>query len=135
MMVEEVAAYLATGGLGTVGSTILQGFYVDSDSTIIVLYPSGGSPPEVVNVSPRIESPELHIVVRASGDTAFSLAMEKMNDIQNYLHATGEITINSVRYLYFQALSSPFLVRYDYSNKPPSCFIAQDYRVVKEVES
>ena len=60
--------------------------------------------------------------------------MEKANDVMVALHAIGEQTLTGTRYLYIRALGSPALLRYDYSNKPPLCYVVIDFLCVKEVD-
>lgn len=135
MLTTDLAAYLQTAGVGTVGTDIFKGFLPETPNDCVVLFQRGGQPPEVVNTVPRIEYPELHVIIRADGDTAYEDAMDKANDVMVALHAIGEVTINTRRYLYVRALSSPTLMRYDYSQKPPHVYVAIDFQVFKEVEA
>ena len=134
MITEDIGTYLASVGIGTVGATIFYGYYPHTPNDLVSLYQSAGTPPEVVNTSPRIEYPELHVVCRGSGDTAYSIAMEKAQDVMVALHAIGERTLSGTRYLYIRALGSPALLRYDYSNKPPLAYCVIHFQVVKEVD-
>lgn len=133
MITTDIAAYLQTVGIGTVGTDIFKGYMPDAPNDCIVLYQRGGRSPEVVQTSPKLEYPELHIIVRADGDTAYDDAMTRANSIMTALHTMAEQTINAHRYLYLRALSSPVLMRFDYSQKPPHVLVAIDFEVTKEV--
>ena len=135
MITTDIAAYLQTAGLGTVGTDIFKGYIPESPNDCTVLFQRGGQPPEVVRTPVALEYPELHVIVRRDGDTAYEDAMGMANDIMIALHTLYEQTINARRYLYIRALSSPTLLRYDYSQRPPHVYVAIDFAVTKECES
>lgn len=127
-MVDDVAAYLATQGLGTVGTNIFAGFLPDSPNTCIAVSQRGGYAP----IQPQsIERPALHVLIRgADHTTAETLA----NSVYTTLHRAWELTLGGRRYLYFRALTSPTFLYCDWSTDPPNYIFSIDFIVTKENE-
>lgn len=134
MITTDMSSYLQTEGVGTVGIDIFKGFIPETPNDCVVVFQRGGQPPMPYQFTTKVELPELHVIVRADGDTAYEDAMEKANDVMVALHTLWEQTINGRRYLWVRALSSPTLLRYDYSMKPPHVYVAIDFQIVKEFE-
>lgn len=128
MIDYDVADYLADNGYGTLGTNIFAGFMPDVTGTSIAVYQARGYVP--LNPS-NIERPEVHIVVRADSSAD---ALDKANDVFNFLNKKGDVTLNSVRYLYFRALGSPNLMYADYTHDPPQFWASIDFLVHKETE-
>jgi hypothetical protein len=128
MMVDDVAAYLATQGFGTVGTTIFPGFLPDEHVSCIALFQKGGYAP----IQPQdIERPALHVMIRGTDHTA---AENLANDVYTTLHKAWELTLSGRRYLYFRALTSPTFLYADWSNDPPNFVFSIDFIVTKENE-
>lgn len=128
MIDYDVADYLADNGYGTLGTDIFAGFMPDSTGTCVAVYQARGYVP--LNPS-NIERPEVHIVCRAATSDA---ALAKVNDIFTFLNHKGDVTLNTVRYLYFRALGSPSMMFADYTHDPPEFWASIDFLVHKETE-
>ena len=128
MITDDIAAYLATQGVGTVGTDIVKGFLPDTPGDCVAVYQKGGYAP----IQPfSIERPQLHVVVRGS---TYDNAQQKANDIYVILHRAWELTLSGRRYLYIRALTSPTYLYTDYSERDPHVYFAIDFIVTKENE-
>ena len=124
-LLDDVASYLQTAELGTVGTNILKGFIPHSPDALIALFEYSGFPPDKVA---SIESPQVQVRVRATG---YNDAKAKIISVFSALHLLWETTINSNRYLYVYANGSPGFMRRDANGR--SEFV-QNFTVIREVD-
>lgn len=109
----DVAAYLATLGYGTVGTSIRVNFVADSPDNQVSVYEYGGAQSGLGHGNPDADALEqvfLQIRVRnLSASTAQSTAYA----IYKALDGKGDVTVGTVVYLYFKALQPPYLLERD----------------------
>ena len=126
MLIDDIGSYLATAGIGTLGSSIFLGNMPDAPDNAIALYQYSGNAPELVG---NLESPRLTVRVR---NTGYSAGMEKAQDILDALHTLADQTIGGTRYLYVRATGSVNHLGRDNDN---SALFTIDFIVAKELES
>lgn len=107
MLLDDIASYLQTKGIGTVGTDIFKGEYPDSPDDMVAIYETGGfAPPK----SWEGDNPTFQIRVRNRG---YSLGRDVCETIMWTLHHVGEETLGTTRYLYIWALDSPISLMRD----------------------
>jgi hypothetical protein len=100
VLADDIAAYMATRSLGTVGTDIFIGEMPDSPNNCVALYQYQGESPELVG---GLENPRLTVRVR---NTVYSDGQNKARDILKTLHTLNEQTLGGHRYLYIKAAGS-----------------------------
>lgn len=125
MLADDIATYLQTAGIGTVGSSIFIGQMPDAPTNCIALYQYGGEPPLVVG---GIENPRLTVRVR---NATYLNGQNKARDVLKALHTLNEQTISAHRYLYIRAAGSIAQLGRDHEGR--SLFTV-DFIVTKELE-
>lgn len=108
MMLDEIAAYLATQSVGTVGTNIFIGIIPDSPDNCVALFEYGGSAPDLVGT--YVERPNLQVRVR---NTSYSTGRAKCASVITALHTLGETTLSGTRYLWVAAKQSPISLGVD----------------------
>jgi len=99
----DIAAYLATKGYGTVGSTIFVNFLPPTpDNCIIVSGYAGGAPMRTHDTSGN-EAPSVQIRVR---NTSTATARSKIQQIYNTLDGITNTTLSSTFYLGIESINS-----------------------------
>ncbi len=140
MLLDDVATYLQTQGLGTVKTTsaqtgtawlIYKGGTVTGDraDAIFLSEYSDGGPIDQMGATTGVvvaEEVGLQIVARHA---AYSTAKQKAEDIFGALHKLGNVTLGSTRYLLMMAKQTPFPIGRDQSNR---WMIGFNMRVTKE---
>ena len=137
MMLDEVGAYLAAQGVGTVKTSAndpawpiyLGGIFPGTRDDAIALAEGGGERP-VNEMGPTVgavaaESPELVAQVRSA---SYSSARSKAEAIWTKLHKYSG-TMSGTRYLLIEAWQSPYPVGRDDAGR---WIIGCSYRVTKE---
>lgn len=116
MILDELAARLASGGIGSVGSTIFVGSLPATPDTCVALREYGGFPPEHTMGTDFIyERPTIQIVARAGAED-YQAARTKAENCYALMAFTN-LTISGVRYLRAEPLQNPFLLRRDDNNR------------------
>jgi hypothetical protein len=100
---SDIANYLATGGFGTVGTTIFLNTMPATPDACIAVSVYAGGPVERTHDSSGNDNPSVQIRVRnASAGTART----KVEQIYNYLDGVSNTTIGSTFYLGIFAINS-----------------------------
>lgn len=92
MLSKQVALYLQSQSLGTVGTTLFYGFLPTASGTIAVVYDTGGESPDQ-----RLgyDYPTFQIRTRANaGATSIENAYTRAADIYNVLQSISDVTLN-----------------------------------------
>lgn len=133
MLLDEVSAYLAANGIGTVGTDIFLGFMPDKPDACVTLYETGGLEPYRAMRSaagqPVAERPGLQVVCRNT-TYEYVTARAKAKSVNALLDGLGDVTMTGTRYLWMAARQSPFLMGRDENTR---VMIAQNFDVVKEL--
>lgn len=116
MLLDDIADYLSSGGLGTVGTDIYKGFMPETPNIVLTVYETGGQEPSRgMAASPgqmQNERPRVQVVVRCS-EYDYQTARTKLNDAFRLLDGFGDRDINGVRYKWIGAIHSPALMGRD----------------------
>lgn len=119
MLLDDVGAKLAAAGIGTLDTDLFLGRLPESPAACVALIESPGLPPvrTMGNTGmPDVEITGIQVMVRDGPDN-YAAARTKANDVFRELGSSGAETINSVRYLSFEAISSVFSVGPDDSDR------------------
>jgi hypothetical protein len=107
----DIASYIAsTLGYGTLGTSIFVNAEYDQPDEQIVVYEYGGKPSDMAMGLPDpspLENVSIQIMVRKN---SAQNAQETAYAIYKALDGNGDVTINSVEYLFLKALQPPFLL-------------------------
>lgn len=118
MILDDLADYLSTNAVGTVGTNIFKSTLPSTPDAIVALFKTGGpSPVNLMGAGPGtaiVERPHVQVLAR---DTRPDAAEKKAQDVWNLLDALGDKTINGIRYLSVFALQTPFYLQTDESNR------------------
>lgn len=123
MLLDDIATYLQTGGVGTVGTDLFKGELPPDPDNCVAIYEYAGQPPFV---SVDIDRPGLQVRVRNKG---YAQARAKIDQIYLLLHALANTTINGTRYLIVRAVQSPFSMGRDSNNLVE---LVQNFIIMKE---
>lgn len=100
ILINDIAAYLATLGIGVVGTTIFKSYMPPTPDACIAVLDTGG-------VEPSHDIPTKHptfqVLVRS---TTYALGKAKLDSIRSALHqARGELISGQTYFYYVFALS------------------------------
>ncbi len=99
--IDDIATYLQTNGIGTIGTDLFKGYLPDTESgTHIGVYDTGGPAPDVDLTS--LKNPTMQILVRSN---SYSAGKTKIEAIRNLLHGVINTTIGSTFVLFMNAQS------------------------------
>lgn len=103
---DDFTDYLATGGIGTVGTTLFQcQFDLDTREGVCV-NPSGGQ----LNHSSLPSKPRIQVMTRyKSGAASFA----KSSAVRTLLNRTGNVTQGANRFLFFRPIHEPMSIGKD----------------------
>jgi len=128
LLLTDMDDYLTTSGVTT---AIYRGRQPSDPSTVVTIYETGGSPPvHGMGGSPGTalaEQPSIQVVTRS---TSYSTARTTADQCFDLLDGLYQTTINGTRYLYVEALQSPFMLERDDQERTR---IACNYRIVKDL--
>jgi hypothetical protein len=110
-MCSDIAAQLATQGIGTVATDIFIANFPPTPDNCILLVQTGGKPPDVVG---DMEHPNLQVKVR---NTDYDTGEGMMSDVYDYLHRLTHTTINTRMYYRIDAQSSYSYMGLDEANR------------------
>jgi hypothetical protein len=99
MLIDDVASYLQTSGLGTVGTNIFKSYLPDSVDDALVVLDTGGMMPD--SYLPTKE-PTIEVLIRAS---SYSDGRDKLDLVRAALHRNDNITMGSTYFYFIHALS------------------------------
>ena len=116
MLLDDMGDLLSTGGLGTVGSTIFLGYEPPAPDAVVVVYETAGLAPERA-MSPLAgtvvcERPGVQIVCRGVRDD-YATPRQQAHLAWKLIEGLQPRTLNGRRYLYAEAIQSPFPMRRD----------------------
>lgn len=120
MLLDDVADYLSSGGIGTVGTDIFKGYMPDTPDGAVAVYETGGlGTVHAMNPSAGqavLEQPRVQVVCRAAaGD--YETARAKAHDVFLLMDGLPAREINATQYHWGQAVQSPFPMGRDESNR------------------
>ncbi len=137
MILDDIADYLSSGGLGVVGTTIFKGFMPGPPvvDAVLVIYETGGQEPQramsaFAGETVVVERPRIQVVCR---DTANDYEAASVVAARAYAMLDGMPTreINGVSYKWGAAVQPPFPMGRD---KAGRVLVACNYDIVKEME-
>jgi hypothetical protein len=116
MLLDELSAYLAANGIGTLGTDIFIGQLPESPDAACALYEYGGIAPAhtIGGGTAKYERPRVQVVARA---LTYSAARSKIESIYTLLDAVAGAMLSSVRYLRIEAVQSPAFLERDANNR------------------
>lgn len=117
-MLEDLGGYVDTNsGALTLGTNLFLGILPDSPSDCVALLENGGTAGMYTHGSnnlPELERPEIQFIVRHS---SYATGRSLADTIYRTLTQIANQTINSVRYLRVEAISSPEVMDRDESRR------------------
>jgi hypothetical protein len=98
-LIDDIAQYLVTEGLGTLSTNIFKSFMPDSADNALSILDTGGPMPD-----PDIptHSPTFQVFIRASN---YALGKAKLDAVRNALHRLGNEQIGDTYFYYILAQS------------------------------
>ncbi len=133
MILDDLADYLSSGGLGTEGTDLFAGYMPETPDACLVLYETGGQAP-VHAMNPLagqavVEMPRVQVVCRSTAYD-YATARTKAHSAFKLLDGLPARTSNGTDYLWGTALQSPFTLGRDDAGRVS---IACNYEVVKRL--
>ena len=128
-ILDEVAAYLATAGVGTVGTDIFKSRMPDTPDKALAIIEYEGLPGSYIQEQQFAawEKPRLQVRARATdyvtAEAFILLAYRAIDTIRN-------VTLSGVKYLMGQPLQAPFLLERDANERTVMCFNAEFWRTL-----
>jgi hypothetical protein len=111
MLLDDIADYLSSGGIGTVGTDLFKGTFPDAPDAAVCVYETGGLPPvHAMNALPGqavLRRPRVQVVCRAAADD-YASARSKAEDVYRLLDGFPHRLINGVQYHWGSAVQEPF---------------------------
>ncbi|MCL5045573.1 MAG: minor capsid protein, partial [Actinobacteria bacterium] len=98
---DEIAGYLATKGIGVVGTDIFQSQLPAAPDACVALYETGGFPPEL---HAAVDHPTFQVLCRAKD---YAAARAKAEAVYAALHGLTETVLGGRRYLLIAAMQTP----------------------------
>ncbi len=83
-ILEQIATYLATNGVGTLGDSIFIGYEPDLPQDVVVVFPSGGRPARTDGK----EYPAVQVLVRNKSSKA---GLQKAEQVRCLLHGKSDV--------------------------------------------
>lgn len=137
MILEELATLLQTAGIGTSGATLFkhalpaEGPVAANAAPQVALIEIGGmAPVRTLDMPPnRYERPVVSVVIRGAPH-GYQAARQKAQDAWDVLDGIANETLSGARYLWIQAMRSPYWVRDDDLFRPILIFDIQCARAL-----
>lgn len=134
MLLDDIADYLSTSGLGTVGTNIFKGgFPPDAPDASVCVYETGGfGTVHAMHSQPGnavVERPRIQVVARAA-EYDYATARSTSQAAFLLLDGLRNRTINGKRYLWITSLHSPFSIGADDNRRVR---IGMNYDVMKDL--
>ena len=133
MILDELAAYLATTGVGysTVGTDIFKGFLPDTPDSCLSVYEYAGLPSQKAMQlgagQAVVERPRVQITCRGTARD-YSTPRSNAKTVWQRLDGLGAQDMSAITYLFVEALGSPFELMRDENER---VVIACNYQVQK----
>lgn len=118
MLLDDIADYLSSGGIGTVGTDLFKGFMPETPDVAVVVVETGGrSPDRAMGAGPggttvAMEWPRVQVICRNT-QFDYSAARSKAHDVFKLLEGMPTRTINGTAYFWGAAVQSPFPIGRD----------------------
>jgi hypothetical protein len=112
-----IAAYLASGGFGTLGSDIFYNQKPATPDALICVFGYAGQAPERTHDDSGNSRPGIQVWVRGTAGTA-ATTRTKIENIFNYLDGVSNTTISSTFFLSIRANQSPEPMGTDENGRP-----------------
>lgn len=127
----ELTTYLATQGVGTVGTNLFAGFMPDTPHACGTLYEYGGAPPDLGFSYPGIqhENSAVQMVFRGN-PTDYSSPRAKSETVYRLFTSMKPGLLTGTKYLQIRANQSPFLMQRDGLQR---VYIVCNYICLKEL--
>lgn len=93
-LVSDIATYLQTNGLGTVGTDIFYSYSPDIDGNVIAVLDTGGPMPSV-DIK-ELKNPTFQVFIRNSD---YATGKANLDSVRSLLHQVIETTIGSTYFL------------------------------------
>lgn len=123
MLLDEIANFLASQALGTVGVDIFKGHLPSNPDDCTVIFETGGYPG---SLAADIDYPTFQVLCRARD---YETARAKAEQIYAQLHGLAETVLGTRRYLLIQASQAPASLGQDEAFRHE---ISTNYRVILE---
>ena len=128
MILDDLADYLSTSGVGTIGTNLFKNALPSTPDLAVALFLTGGPAPEhrmsSGPVSAVVERPHVAVWVR---DTRYDGAHKKAQDVWRLLDGYSGV-LNGVSYLWASALQTPFPLEVDEAGRQ---IVACNYEVMR----
>lgn len=100
-MIDDIASYLQTNSIGTVGTNIFKSYLPDNGLSVAIgVFDTGGTLPDVDLL--ELKKRTFQIFVKS---TTYSAGAQKIDDIRDLLHGKLALTVGSTHFLRIHALS------------------------------
>lgn len=126
-MIEDIAAYLVTGTIGTIGTDIFLAYVPEDPDTCVMLFEYAGSAPDMTHDKASDENPGLQVRVRSQRGE-YQTGHDLAKSVQTLLHGVSNTTINSVSYKLIKANHSIAFMGFDDRERPE---FVQNFSVMK----
>jgi hypothetical protein len=106
MLLDDVAAYLQSKGVGTVNTDLFKGYLPDQPDNLVALFEYAGDPTELTmgDDDPTLECPGLQVRVC---NKSYPTGRAKIGAVVDALHGLAESVLGGKRYLLIRANQSP----------------------------
>ncbi len=127
LLLDDVADYLSSGGLGTRGTTIFTGLLpaLSTDRAILISETGGVAPIHTMHASPGnsaiVERPRIQVLCRGVTE-GYQGARQDAENAFHLLNGLRNRTINGTSYLWCEAVQQPFQLPPDQSLRPLVAF-------------
>ena len=131
MLLDDIADYLSTQGVGTVATDLFKSIMPDAPDDCIALFESGGHDPLHTMGAQAgqavLERPTLQVLCRSSRyDSARALALQ----VDQVLNGARDLTINGISYQWIVARHPPIQLGRDANNRHE---ISCNYDIAREM--
>jgi hypothetical protein len=117
IMLAEIAAYLVTNGIGTIGTDIFVAEVPDTPNLCVMLFEYAGSPSDHTLDSTRVTNPGLQVRVRGERNQ-YIAGREKCESVAALLDGLCNTTIGTHFYYSIFAAQEPSFLGLAENNRP-----------------
>ena len=127
MILDAIAAHLAAAGLGlTEGTNLFKSILPDSpDACVAIFETPGRASTKAFGTTIQFENARFQILARSSRESlvsgAYSTARSLADSIYVKLDGAGNLTLSGIKYLYIEALQTPFQLERDENHRAIIC--------------
>jgi hypothetical protein len=104
LLLDDIASYLASEGIGVVGTDLFKGQIPDSPDNCVAIFEYAGQRPETTHDNATFEHPGLQVRVR---NLNYANGRQKIHDVFEVLHGLCNTNLSSTFYLSIFAIQSP----------------------------